>query len=436
MTDDDFMVEEEYNYYTGSSSKPTTTTLYLRENLKKIYGLKSITRTQEGFKKIYTIKWKNTKFDWQPNTEQYGYTTLEDLEQDFNGNGRERSIDNVLLDVIWEHLENDLMSDYPLEFDPEFSDKNMEKFMIENPEYSNGNAVKIARQEIFNKNTEGTSIEIFNPKPEVLLRISDILKGESGYGIGVVEDIFGKFQYLKGAFQFCRRCFYVDSVCDFTTPINAKDIHQYIPDLERCIQCKRTGTLSIEPKYTARFDFILTDHINPDIKIKVVDCDELEIKKDQRVIIDADEEMIETSKGIVKILRCKQIKIIPEDEWKFIVGRSKKQKALPEPTKLEDRIRNLVRDVYKSYNGEIVELIPVLQQVLDKNPDVRDSKIFKSKDSSNSKSIRNLAEKLVEQRPGDEGKIERVGDRPYKFMWQDGDRKSLSNQKSLPNINI
>ena len=75
---------------------------------------------------------------------------------------------------------------------------------------------------------------------------------------------------------------------------------------------------------------------------------------------------------------------------------------------MEDRIRRLVFDKYKSYGGKTEKLKIVLQQVLDENPDVGESGVFKSVNARDSKSLVNLSQALIEQRQGDEGTVERV----------------------------
>ena len=137
--------------------------------------------------------------------------------------------------------------------------------------------------------------------------------------------------------------------------------------------------------------------------------------------------MIETKEGAVKMLRCKHAQILTEEGLRFITGKSKAQQSLPEDINLEDRIRRLVFDKYKSYGGKTEKLKIVLQQVLDENPDVGESGVFKSVNARDSKSLVNLSQALIEQRQGDEGTVERVGEKPYKFKWKpQGDMKSLN----------
>ena len=62
----------------------------------------------------------------------------------------------------------------------------------------------------------------------------------------------------------------------------------------------------------------------------MLSCNEFALRKSDYVVVDADQEMIETKEGAVKMLRCKHAQILTEEGLRFITGKSKAQQSLPE----------------------------------------------------------------------------------------------------------
>jgi hypothetical protein len=139
------------------------------------------------------------------------------------------------------------------------------------------------------------------------------------------------------------------------------------------------------------------------------------LKEGDFVVLDADIEF-ETDEVTTKILKTNRIQIL-QDEHKesfaAIFGRktlTENKPALPEHINIEYKIKVLVKDIYKKFNGTL-PLSTVLEQVRNENPDLITSQIFKYEFlTSKNKSFKKLSEELE----NDED-LMRVGSTPIRF---------------------
>ena len=470
---DDWAINDEWSPKHGGSRPLNLGTV------GSLYGLKSVTKIQTpGHKVRYVAEWKEdgrlTIFEWRCfiDLDPESTTDLSDLESSFFTNGSKQEIDRIKLYIIWEIIERDLLNFYKddiidTEFDA-YTDADNAQFVKDHPEYANGKAINEAQKEFNDKfpdyfrcpacgslgpNTDvdlkrhltkqhadrlgNYTVEEYLKLPVELLTVQDlrdrkwntvedIIKGTNGKIVGVVSNIFNKNYYVASGFIFCSRCFYSgvgneDFHKVFRPSIKLEEVHNHIPYLSKCPQCKRRGHITVVKKLIGLFDFELKE-VTSDIRIPVIRCDEWKLKKGHYVVVESREDMVNIRRVQTKVLRCGRVQILTEEIIRNALGMN--VRALPQTITVEQKIRKLVFAYYKQ-RGIPMPIYTVLQEIYNENPDVRSSKIFSEGTTSDNKSLRRFCTSLTDPIDGDDGRLVRVGHRPIVYMW-------VSNLAELP----
>lgn len=467
----DWQLEDELKPdYKGSRA------LNIPNNIRTNYGLRSIIRTQDIRNRVtYTSQWldndnKLCSISWRCIVKFEPEDELYDLEADFETKCEINNVDRVRTLVIWEQIFKDLIgSCFKIDYDERYTDEEIEELIKDNPEYGNGNAINIVQQQFnqkypeyitckvcgeranhgllthlieihpdylkqYNLDDSNLTIPIAKKLPALIMidqelrdrkwiTVTDVVAGNDGKIIGIIDNIHERLVYVHSAFLFCKRCFYSgiedsDHYKVFKNPVPDESVPKYIPELEYCPEGSHRNYLTIVKNPVTLFDFDIRDYENPHIKLRVTKCNEYSLQKDQYVVLDAREESSKDAKGrTTKYLRFNRVQILTEEIIRNVMGIDYKP-ALPEYSTIEDRIRKLVFGVHKSKAGTVLELSVVLEQVYNAHEDIRSSNIFKSTTTSDdNKPYRNFAQSLQKIRTDDDGRLERVGISPYKFIW-------------------
>lgn len=275
------------------------------------------------------------------------------------------------------------------------------------------------------------------------INVTEFLSGKTGIFVGSIYAVGAPHQMTTRAHLFCNYCLFdgdrnrdsdADTFKRFKTPVEIDGIHWYISLLEACPQCHRKGTLKIHHNQITVFDFTVAD-LDTGTTIEVKGSTELHLRKGDIVAVDGREEHSIVKGQTVKGLRARRVQILQRQgqggQRNLLSGSGTVPIALTDdiPTKpynalptisIEEKFVQSAIVYCRQQPNQDIEYVKDLLPELFKNPDLKPLfKLINGKPNFTSGANKRLVKlfHLIINSRLDDGKIERIGRKPFKLRF-------------------